>query len=109
MDIAMVGLGRMGANMTQRLLEGGHHVVVTDLNPAAVQSSVGHGAVGAESLRDLCAKLGPRRAVWMMVPAGAPVQSTIDQLVPLLDAGDVIIDGGNSNYHDSIRRAEDLR
>jgi 6-phosphogluconate dehydrogenase len=109
MDIGMIGLGRMGANMTQRLLDGGHRVVVTDLSPAAVAASVAIGATGAASLQELVAHLAPRRAVWMMVPAGAPVQATIDALVPLLAEGDIIIDGGNSNYHDSVRRAEELR
>ncbi len=109
MDIGMVGLGRMGANMTQRLLDGGHRVVVTDLNADAVSASERAGAVGAKSLEDLVAKLSPRRAVWMMVPAGAPTQSTVDRLLPLLGRGDVLIDGGNSNYHDSMRRAEQAK
>jgi 6-phosphogluconate dehydrogenase len=108
MDLGMVGLGRMGANMTQRLLDGGHRVVVTDLNRDAVAASASAGAVAAASLEDLVVKLPPRRAVWLMVPAGAPVESTITQLAPLLARGDVIIDGGNSRYHDSIRRAEEL-
>jgi 6-phosphogluconate dehydrogenase len=95
--------------MTQRLLEGGHRVVVTDLSPDSVRASEAIGAVGAESLEALVRQLAPRRAVWVMVPAGAPVQATIDTLVPLLSRGDVIIDGGNSNYHDSVRRAEALR
>ena len=109
MEIGMVGLGRMGANMTQRLVEGGHHVVVTDLNPAAVAGSVSQGAAGASSLDDLVKQLSPRRAVWMMVPAGGPTQATIDGLAPLLAKGDVIVDGGNSNYHDTMRRAGELR
>ncbi len=109
MDIGMVGLGRMGANMTQRLVEGGHRVVVTDLNQSAVAASVALGAAGAASLEELVRQLAPRRAVWMMVPAGAPVQATVDALAPLLAKGDIIIDGGNSNYHDTMRRAEELR
>jgi 6-phosphogluconate dehydrogenase len=109
MDIGMVGLGRMGANMAQRLLDGGHRVVATDLNADAVKSSAAAGAVPASSLADLASKLAPRRAVWMMVPSGDPVQSTIDGLAPHLSAGDIIIDGGNSNYHDSMRRADELR
>jgi 6-phosphogluconate dehydrogenase len=109
MDIGMIGLGRMGANMTQRLLDGGHRVVVSDLNAEAVAASAKAGAVAASSLADLVAKLPQRRAVWMMVPSGAPTQSTVDQLSPLLAKGDVIIDGGNSNYHDSMRRADELR
>ncbi len=109
MDIGMVGLGRMGANMTQRLLDGGHRVVVSDLNAEAVAVSARAGAVAASSLDDLAAKLLPRRAVWIMVPSGAPVQSTVDTLAPLLTKGDVLIDGGNSNYHDSMRRGDELR
>ncbi len=108
MDIGMIGLGRMGANMTVRLLRGGHRVVVTDLSADAVAASVAEGAAGAASLSELVDKLPPRRAVWMMVPSGAPVDSTIAQLVPLLAKGDVLIDGGNSNYHDSMRRAESV-
>jgi 6-phosphogluconate dehydrogenase len=108
MDIGIVGLGRMGANMTQRLIGGGHRVVVSDLNDDAVAASAKSGAVAASSLADLIAKLTPRRAIWIMVPSGAPVQSTIDTLAPLLSKGDVIIDGGNSNYHDSIARGEAL-
>jgi 6-phosphogluconate dehydrogenase len=108
MDIGMIGLGRMGANMTQRLLDGGHRVVVSDLSAHAVATSEAAGAVGAISLPDLVGKLSPRRAIWMMVPAGDPVQSTIDALVPLLAKGDIVIDGGNSNYHDSMRRAQEL-
>ncbi len=109
MDIGIIGLGRMGANMTTRLLRGGHRVVVTDLNPDAVAAAGSEGAVAASSPQDLVSELSPRRVVWMMVPAGAPVQSTIDQLVPLLAKRDVLIDGGNSHYHDSMRRAEQAR
>jgi 6-phosphogluconate dehydrogenase len=109
MDIGMIGLGRMGANMAQRLLRGGHRVVVTDLNPDAIANAVAHGAVDAPTLDDLVAELSPKRAIWMMVPAGKPVQDTIDSLAPKLSPGDILIDGGNSNYHDSIRRAEQLR
>jgi 6-phosphogluconate dehydrogenase len=109
MEIGMVGLGRMGANMTQRLVEGGHRVVVTDLNSSAVAASVAIGAAGAASLEDLVKQLAPRRAVWMMVPSGAPTQATVDGLAPLLAQGDIIVDGGNSNYHDSMRRADELR
>jgi 6-phosphogluconate dehydrogenase len=109
MDIGMVGLGRMGANMTRRLVDGGHRVVVSDLSGEAVAAAAGVGAIASSSLDDLVSKLSPRRAVWIMVPSGAPVQSTIDALAPLLAKGDVIIDGGNSNYHDSMRRGEELR
>jgi len=108
MDIGMIGLGRMGANMTQRLLNGGHRVVVSDLNADAVAASAKAGAVPAGSLADLVSQLAPRRAVWMMVPSGAPTQSTVDELGPLLAKGDIVIDGGNSNYHDSMRRGFEL-
>ncbi|MEX2247367.1 MAG: decarboxylating 6-phosphogluconate dehydrogenase [Dehalococcoidia bacterium] len=108
MEIGMVGLGRMGANMTRRLLEGGHRVVVSDLSTEAISAAAKSGAVASASLEDLVANLSPRRAVWLMVPSGDPVQRTIDQLSPLLSAGDIVIDGGNSNYHDTMRRAGDL-
>jgi 6-phosphogluconate dehydrogenase len=104
-DIGMVGLGRMGANMTQRLLQGGHRVVAVDLNREAVALAEAAGAVAAESLEDLASKLQPRRAIWLMVPAGAPVEVALDELKELAQPGDVVIDGGNSNYHDSMRRA----
>jgi 6-phosphogluconate dehydrogenase len=107
-DIGMIGLGRMGANMTQRLIEGGHRVVVTDLNPAAVSAAGKAGAAAASSLDDLVATLAPRRAIWIMVPSGDPVQATVDALERLLAPGDIVVDGGNSNYHDSMRRAEQL-
>jgi 6-phosphogluconate dehydrogenase len=109
MEIGMIGLGRMGANMTRRLLRGGHRVVVFDRSEAAVQAASAEGAVGAGSLADLVGSLAAPRAVWMMVPSGDPVESTIAELRPLLQAGDVLIDGGNSNYKDSIRRGEALQ
>lgn len=107
----MIGLGRMGANMATRLLRGGdtgdkHAVVVYDRSPDAVAVSVAEGATGARDLADLVAKLTPPRTVWIMVPAGAPTESTIDELLGLLAAGDVIIDGGNSNFRDSQARAK---
>jgi 6-phosphogluconate dehydrogenase len=105
MQLAMIGLGRMGGNMVQRLLQGGHQVVVFDRNAAAVKPHVAMGAGAAKDLTDLAAQLAPPRVVWVMVPAGAAVESTIDQLIPVLAKGDVIIDGGNSNFKDSIRRA----
>ncbi len=108
MELGMIGLGRMGANMTQRLLEGGHSVVVFDRNPAAVQDSVNIGAVGATSVSDLVSKLSAPKAVWMMIPAGAPVESTIAELIPLMRRGDILIDGGNSNFHDTKRRAAEV-
>jgi 6-phosphogluconate dehydrogenase len=109
MQLAMIGLGRMGGNMVQRLLQGGHQVVVYDRSADAVKAHVGMGAAAARDLADVCAQLKAPRVVWIMVPAGAPVESTIDQLIPALSKGDVIIDGGNSNFHDDARRAETLK
>lgn len=109
MKIGMIGLGKMGANMTQRLLKGGHQVVVSDLNAAAVETAVAQGAEGAASMADLTDRLASPRAVWVMVPSGAPTENVINALGELLEAGDVIIDGGNSNYKDSMRRGETLR
>ncbi|HWE64662.1 MAG TPA: decarboxylating 6-phosphogluconate dehydrogenase [Chloroflexota bacterium] len=108
MRIAMIGLGRMGGNMTTRLLQGGHEVVVYDRSADAVQAAVDRGAIGARSLPELVEKLPPPRAVWVMVPAGVPTESTIQQLAELLAPGDTIVDGGNSNWHDSQRRAAEL-
>jgi 6-phosphogluconate dehydrogenase len=107
MQIAMIGLGRMGSNMVQRLLQGGHDCVVYNRSPAPVTELVKQGATGASSLRDLVAKLKPPRAVWMMVPAGV-VDQTVSELLPLLESGDIIIDGGNSYYIDDIRRCKEL-
>jgi 6-phosphogluconate dehydrogenase len=100
----MIGLGRMGANMTTRLVRGGHGVVAYDRDPAAVQRSIGDGATGASSLAELVGKLAAPRAVWIMVPAGDPTDSTIGELLGLLQPGDVIIDGGNSRWTDSKQR-----
>ena len=108
MRLAMIGLGRMGGNMVQRLLQGGHQVVVYDRSAEAVRAHVALGATGATDLADLCARLAPPRVVWVMVPAGPPVEGTLDELLRHLQKGDVVIDGGNSNYHDSLRRAERL-
>jgi 6-phosphogluconate dehydrogenase len=108
MQIGMIGLGRMGGNMTTRLLRDGHEVVAYARHADAVEAAAKQGAVPAKDLEDLVAKLTPPRHVWLMVPSGAPVTDTIAALVPLLSAGDVIIDGGNSYYRDSIRRAEEL-
>lgn len=109
MQLGMIGLGRMGGNMVERLRQGGHQVVVYDRNAAAVESQVASGAQAATGLPDLCRQLKPPRVVWVMVPAGAPVEDTIGQLVPCLTTGDILIDGGNSNYRDSMRRAGRLR
>lgn len=108
MQLGMVGLGKMGANMTKRLIEDGHDLFVTDLNPDAISAAELEGAIGAVTLDDLCRKLSAPRAVWVMVPAGAPTDSTIMTLAGLLSPGDIIIDGGNSNYKDTMRRAETL-
>ncbi|MFN2593576.1 MAG: phosphogluconate dehydrogenase (NAD(+)-dependent, decarboxylating) [Actinomycetota bacterium] len=108
MRIGMVGLGRMGANMSVRLMEGGHEIVAFDVNPDAVAAVEKDGAVGASSLEDLVSKLEAPRSVWVMVPAGDITESTIDNLGDALSAGDTIIDGGNSRYSDSVRRAEGL-
>ncbi|MGH7602609.1 MAG: phosphogluconate dehydrogenase (NAD(+)-dependent, decarboxylating) [Gemmatimonadaceae bacterium] len=109
MRLAMIGLGRMGGNMTERLMKGGHEVVVYDRSAEAVQRIVSLGAVGAASANEITSKLKPARIVWIMVPAGRPVDDTIASLLPGLTKGDVIIDGGNSNFHDSMRRAEELQ
>jgi 6-phosphogluconate dehydrogenase len=108
MELGMIGLGRMGNNMVRRLLRGRHRSVVYDIHPAAVEALVKEGAVGATSLEDFVHKLGRPRAVWMMVPAAA-VDPTLSALVPLLEHDDVLIDGGNSYYHDDIRRAAELK
>jgi 6-phosphogluconate dehydrogenase len=104
----MVGLGRMGASMTVRLMKGEHELVVFDVDPDAVASAVKEGASGAASLKDLVAQLEPPRVVWLMLPAGDVTQRTIDELAELLDAGDVVVDGGNSRYTDTIARARAL-
>jgi len=108
MQLAMIGLGRMGGNMVQRLQQGGHQVVVFDRSADAVKAHVAMGAKAAKDLRDLCGQLSAPRVVWVMVPSGAAVESTIEELLPGLSRGDVIIDGGNSNFKDSIRRAASL-
>ena len=104
MQLGMIGLGRMGANMVRRLLRAGHECVVFDQDPDAVLKLAGEGATGAESLQDLVRKLERPRAVWLMVPA-AVVDETLDSLVPLLEGDDGVIDGGNSYYRDDIRRS----
>jgi 6-phosphogluconate dehydrogenase len=108
MQIGMIGLGRMGANMVRRLLRGGHECVVNDRNPEAVQTLVDQGATGDTALDGFIAKLKPPRAIWLMIPA-ALVDTMLDQLVSIVAEGDVIIDGGNSYYIDDIRRARELK
>ncbi|MGA7119643.1 MAG: NAD(P)-binding domain-containing protein, partial [Polyangiaceae bacterium] len=107
MELGMVGLGRMGANMASRLLRAGHRVAVFDRNPPKVQSLVREGAIGAASLAELVGTLAPPRAVWLMVPA-AVVDDALTELAPALARGDTIIDGGNSYYRDDLRRARSL-
>ena len=107
MQLGMIGLGRMGANLVRRLLRDGHRAVAYDVDADAVRGLATEGATGATSLDDFVGKLGKPRAVWLMLPAGI-VQSTLDQLVPLLDRGDIVIDGGNSYYRDDITRARQL-
>src|SRR5499425_3939197 len=107
MQLAMIGLGRMGANMVRRLIGGGHRCVVFDMSTKAVEDLAREKAVGASSLADLVRKLEKPRAVWLMVPA-AVVDKSIADLVPHLERGDILIDGGNSYYVDDIRRANEL-
>ena len=109
MQLGMIGLGKMGANMTTRLVRGGHTMVVFDRSADAVQRSVEGGAVGAKSLKDMMSKLAAPRGVWIMVPSGAPTEQTVVDLMAALSPGDTVIDGGNSNYKDSIRRAAMLK
>jgi 6-phosphogluconate dehydrogenase len=109
MQLGMVGLGRMGANMTRRLMRDGHELVVSDLSPDSVKQLAGEGATGSTSLEDLVAKLKPPRAVWIMVPSGDPTEQTVHKLAARMQAGDAIIDGGNSYFKDDVRRANDLK
>src|SRR5580700_1664053 len=107
MQLGMVGLGRMGANMVRRLLKGGHQCVVFDMSPKAVNELAQEKATGSSSPQDFMAKLDKPRAIWLMVPA-AVVDQTISGLLPHLEPGDILIDGGNSYYIDDIRRAKEL-
>ena len=108
MELGMIGLGRMGGDMARRLLRGGHRVVAYDAQPEAVQALVDEDADGASSIEELAGQLPSPRVVWVMVPSGEPTESTIDALADALSPEDVIIDGGNSNYKDSVRRAASL-
>ena len=108
MRLGFVGLGKMGGNMVRRLLAGEHEVVAWAPSAEAVAAAVSDGAVGAASLEDVVARLDPPRVVWLMIPAGDPVESSLKTLRPLLAAGDVIVDGGNSRFSDSARRAAEL-
>ena len=109
MKLAMVGLGRMGGNMTRRLLRDGHEVVAWDRSAGAVTELAAEGAESAKDLADLASRLEAPRLVWLMVPSGAPVDQTIEQLLPGLTPGDIVIDGGNSNFHDTMRRGAALQ
>jgi 6-phosphogluconate dehydrogenase len=109
MEIGMVGLGRMGANMVERLVRGGHTAVGYDRDPAAVAKVVAVGGAGASSLAELASKLKAPRTIWIMVPNGPPVDQTINDLLPHLAKGDLLVDGGNSNYKESMRRAAELK
>jgi 6-phosphogluconate dehydrogenase len=108
MRIGMVGLGRMGGNMTQRLIEHGHEVVVYDRNPDAVAAASKEGAIAAKDLADLVGQLEPPRAVWVMLPSGPPTSETVDALVALFEPGDTIVEGGNSHFAEAQRYAEEL-
>jgi 6-phosphogluconate dehydrogenase len=106
MQLGMVGLGRMGANMTRRLMRGGHTLVVSDLSPDAVKGLAGEGATASSSLDDLVGKLTAPRAAWIMVPSGDPTEKTVQTLLKAMQAGDTIIDGGNSYFKDDVRRSK---
>jgi 6-phosphogluconate dehydrogenase len=108
MKLAMIGLGRMGGSMTERLLKAGHAVVAYAPDAAAVAEAEKRGAIGAHSVEEVVRKLEPPRVVWLMIPVGPPVEETINALRPLLARGDIIVDGGNSRFTDSVRRAGEL-
>ena len=109
MQLGMIGLGRMGANMVRRLMRGGHACVVWDMNQASVEGLVGEGATGAATLDDFIGKLSKPRVVWIMVPAGDATEKTVNDLAARLETGDIIIDGGNSYFKDDVRRSKALR
>jgi len=109
MQLAMIGLGRMGGNMVRRLVQNGHEVIVYDSSRDALKAHAAKGVNAAKDLADVARLLTPPRVIWMMVPAGAPVASTLEQLLPNLTPGDIVIDGGNSNFRDSLQRAEALK
>jgi 6-phosphogluconate dehydrogenase len=109
MQLGFVGLGKMGGNMVHRIhRDSDHQVVAFDRHPENVAAAEGHGASGASSLEDIVAKLDPPRTVWLMIPAGTPTEQTIEALAGVLEAGDTIVDGGNTNWHDDVRRAAAL-
>ena len=108
MQLGMIGLGRMGANMVRRLMRGGHECFVFDLNTESVKRLEGEGAAGAGTIEELVEKMQKPRAVWVMVPAGAPTEKTIEALSKFMSTGDIVIDGGNSHFKDDVRRAKRL-
>ncbi len=109
MRLGMVGLGKMGANMTRRLMRGGHEVVVTDLSADNVKAMTGEGAIASSSLDDFAGKLGKPKIAWLMVPAGAPTEQTVQALAQRMQPGDILIDGGNSYFKDDVRRSTQLK
>jgi 6-phosphogluconate dehydrogenase len=109
MRLGMVGLGRMGANMTRRLMRGGHEVVVTDLSPDNVKQLSGEGAIASTSLDDFVSKLGKPKIAWLMVPSGDATEKTVQSLAKQMQPGDILIDGGNSNFKDDVRRSQELK
>jgi 6-phosphogluconate dehydrogenase len=109
MELGFIGLGKMGMNMVTRLRQGGHQVVVYDLSPDLMRQAESAGCVASKSLEELVSKLKSPRAVWVMVPSGAPTESTINSVAALLKADDIIIDGGNTHFHDDVRRAAALK
>ena len=108
MRLAMIGLGKMGANMAERLIQGGHEVVGYNREPDVIAELAAKGMIAAESMEHAVQQLQSRRVVWLMIPSGAPTDEAIHELIPMLDKGDIVIDGGNSNYHDSQRHGEQL-
>lgn len=109
MELAILGLGRMGSNMVKRLRRDDHRVIAWNRSPEPVKEAEADGAIGAYSIDDVVNQLSAPRVIWLMVPHGDPVDSMIEDLLPRLDAGDILIDGGNSNWHESVRRAEKVR
>jgi 6-phosphogluconate dehydrogenase len=109
MQLGMIGLGRMGANIVRRLMRGGHTCVVSDLNAENVKQLAGEGATGTASLDDFVRQLHKPRAAWVMVPAGEPTEQTVQALAQRMETGDIIIDGGNSHFKDDVRRARALQ